>query len=896
MFTTHSELHRIDDTSWSISSEDHTPSQFREIRFSISHLVNGEERFELITAIKNLFEANAQFLTKDRFREGFRASINKPDSLVNGTWDIKVHQISPLSKRIFLEIRQRLPFTRKLSERDVAVLDINRTAARASSKLFSTANRIHTLQIQAWEQPSVLNLLLPFTSALSERALTQESFLDPFTRLATEALETICPLFVLEATHKGNYRFVFDKDRRLFLQRLVPVDEAAAGHFFAENAAVVSVYQDFLLQEYGPDTISYIETECGIHFNEIKAAGMPLLPDHVAKCNIAANNIELQHLETLWNGLKILHRLLRPRPHPGGLAYDFLLRANAQLGLPLRIIRNLLRLIPVASGHRPSLENLREFMEGLVGQYTQFPVRELPPDQFNAVVEILMPSDTERQRSFTGRKIRHVCVMGRNTMGNPNTPCPCRDLFELLHIFNDLKQEERWKNFYELLSFFAKKRFYRQNIAPNEAAQTVRVGLLIPGPNGPQGASRWFYIDGFFDDGGGNVNYAILPACNNYRSLDNRPLPFIKLFRDTATKANVENAWDSIRADLNPEGPGSLNPELSLPYEWNHFFDRTIPIWVGYLLLSLRLRSSPLFRREPLLAIQREKTLKMALEAFERYMLKLHPEIPFESMRPWYEAKQFEEIERTLVSFSERFREDPRSKKGQDIACVGHSLGGVLAQQSVFCFSAGYERMPLPGHQFICYSNDSPAATRTQDETFMRFGHAHRDLFRSSSVKWRFCYPFEAGDFLPQAGGSHLGTTGFDIFEDQEWLTVEASVFFPLKEATAPAVVVPSAHSRRFGMAVKNVDYTRISLTPLELAEFDHSFVLSKRMREIWKCSPFNYPKVLELVRSGAGWVSQKTGILWLIKQIEGAGVGVRDRNDVLAVLYASVPQQPQFR
>ena len=140
MFTTRSELHRIDDTSWSITSENHTPGQFREIRFSIPPLVNGEERFELITAIKTLFEANAQFLTKNRFREGFRASINKPDSLVNGTWDIKVHQISPLSKRIFLEIRQRLPFTRKLSERDVAVLDINRTAARASSKLFSTAN------------------------------------------------------------------------------------------------------------------------------------------------------------------------------------------------------------------------------------------------------------------------------------------------------------------------------------------------------------------------------------------------------------------------------------------------------------------------------------------------------------------------------------------------------------------------------------------------------------------------------------------------------------------------------------------------------------------------------------------------------------------------------------
>ena len=884
------QLYRVDDTTWSITRENHHHNQFREVRLSIPHLGNGEERFELITAIQNIFEMNADSLTRKRFRQGLRITINKPNSPANGTWDISLHRTS-------FGVWQIFPFTRRLPERNVAILDIRRAKERLPSRLFSTADRVATLQIQAWKQPSVLNRRLP-AAIPPEKTILQESFQDPFTQLATEALETICPLFVLQESHRGGYRFVLTESNDLFLKSLSSADVDSASDSLSENRAVVSFYQNFLLREFGQETLSYIESECNIDFDAMRDEGRPLLPDHVSKCNIAANNIELPQVELLWSRLKELFSSLRRYLHPGATVADFLLWIGARLDLPLRTLRNLRRLIPTEMGRRPTVENLREFITSLVGPYVLTPLKDLPSDLFNTVVDILMPSDTERQRSFTGRKIRHLCVMGPNTMGAPNIPCPCRDLFELLHIFDELRQkdqrdqENQWEKFYELCSFVVvKKRLYRNRRegAPNGIGQTVRVGLLIPGPNVAGDIPRWFYVDAFYDGKNGDFNYVLLPACNNYRTLDNRPLPFIKLFRDTALTANVEDSWDSIMADLNPRGPGLLNPEVSIPYEWHHFFDRTIPIWMGYLILALKIRDLTAYQENALLVAQRELFLRKAFEAFISYMSKFHPEEPLEPILSWYQERRFDDIERMLSISGERLQEDPRGKKHQDLACVGHSLGGVLAQQSLFYFSARYERMPLPGHQFFCYSNGGPAMTNEQDETFMRFGHLHRELFRLSEVSWRIYHQFEAGDFLPQAGGSHLGTTGYDNLEDPVWLNVRIVVFSPLEGATDPAIVTTTAHSRRIGTAVEHHDFSCVSLTPQQLSEFDHSLFLSKNMRDIWKCWPFNYPKVLEMVRGTAGWVFQRSGLQWMAKKIEGAGIGIRDRNNVLAVRYIPI-------
>ena len=513
---------------------------------------------------------------------------------------------------------------------------------------------------------------------------------------------------------------------------------------------------------------------------------------------------------------------------------------------------------------------------------------------------MIMPSDAERKKAFTGRKIRHLCVMGFNTMGEPNTPCRCRDLFELLHIFDDMRKEERWKNFYELLSHVVvKKSIYRESAQPDSAGQTVHVGLLIPGPNAKGETRRWFYNEAFFDDSRGNFNLVLLPACDGYRSADNRQLPMIKLYRSTASNRNAENWADSLIADLNPNGaPGSLNPELSLPYENSHFFERTIPVWFGHLLLALKARRWAEGEEEldgiqqNALASMRSSHLHKALETFKTYMTKLHPEDAEEAIRTVMylsDAKRFEDLEQSLIGYGHRYREDPRYKTPQDVACVGHSLGGALAQEGTFYFSAYYERMPLPGCQFICYSSDGPAMKNEQDATFMQFGHYNREMFNQLNVKWRVYHQFEAGDFVPQAGGSHLGTTGFNPYRDADWLDEVARIFRPLEGADALSIVSPPTHGRRIGTAVDEKDYACMPVSVKDLADFDHPSIvwgLNGRLRKIWGYRLLNNPRLTEKVRSIAGTVLQRLGIMRILDNLQGTGVGRRDQNGVLAVRY----------
>ena len=531
---------------------------------------------------------------------------------------------------------------------------------------------------------------------------------------------------------------------------------------------------------------------------------------------------------------------------------------------------------------------LKTFLDSIVGISPKLSVRALPPASFNKVVAMIMPSESERTRSLTGRKIRHLCIMGYHTMGQPNIPCPSRDLFELLHVFPNLK-EDKYKNFYELLSHVVcKKSLYRENQVPDATGQTIRTGLLIPGPTDKGGDNQWFYVDGFYDDSKGNVNYVLLPACDGYNQ------PLIKLYRSTSTNRNAENALDSVMADLNPKGPGSMSPELSLPYEREHFFERTIPIWMGYLVFArtaaMRLQQG----NEPQAEAERVGHLKRAVEAFKRYSEKLPREGSEEdvaAITALYENKRFDDLERGLVAIGHKYREDPRYKKPQDMAFVGHSLGATLAQQGVYYFSTFYERMPLPHHQFICYSSDGPAVTNDQDLEFMRFGRSNRELFKTLGVKWRIYQQFESGDFVPQSGGSHLGTTGYDEYGDRDWLREIAGVFSPLDGAKALSIITPPTHGRRIGTANCKTDYTYTRITPKELGEYDHSSFLSKKMRAIWKYRLFNSPRLTEKIRRVTGSILQGIGVLRYLDNAGGNGVGQRDGNGVLAVRY--IPTLP---
>jgi hypothetical protein len=899
-------LHRLDDTTWSYipaHGERIPADEFEEIRFNVPALGSGRERYELVAAVTAAFEAHRPRLKRELFHKGFRITLTDKDSPVAGTWDVNLHRMACLPKRILCggiqKITQYFPFTRTLSKRKTAIIDIHQSKDCFASRMASVAKRITTLEIGRWDPPPALTLRLN-AIVHPEEAIRQGSFHDPFSRIAAKALKTISPSFVMEADHRGGFRFVLDDSNQLFLEPSTAPDDDVVQQVFAENRKTVRAYRDFLVREYGRDFVDEIEFAYHIDFDDMIDKGLPLYPDHVSKCNIGMNNIELRHIQNVWETLQRLDTALKSlegRIDPSTPAATALLGLGEEHAIPLRVLRNILRQIP-HDDKTPTLANLKIFLLDLGVAHPVQSVKDLPPPAFNKVVEMIMPSDDERKRSFTGRKIRHLCVMGFNTMGDPDIPCRCRDLFELLHIYDDLRKEEKWKNFFELLSHVVvKKSIYRESLQPDSTGQTVRVGLLIPGPSSVGGGRRWFYNEAFYDDSNGNVNYVLLPACNGYRSADNRPLGLIKLYRSTASNKNAENSRDSLMADLNPDGaPGSLKPELSLPYEKGHFFDRTIPVWMGHLLLAMKARrwaesSAGLDSvQQNVLDSMRSDHLQRAVETFTTYMTKFHPEESIEALIHFYEEKEYSKVEAALIGYGHEYREDPRYKTPQDMSCVGHSLGGALAQEGTYYFSAYYGRMPLPGHQFICYSSDGPAMKNSQDRAFMKFGQDNREMFKQLGVKWRVYHQFEAGDPVPQSGGSHIATTGYDAYHDQDWLDVVVGVFRPLEGAEALSIVAPPTHGRRIGTAVDERDYTYTRITPKDLADFDHPnrvFGLNGRIRKIWGYKLLNNPRLTEKVRTVAGWFLKKTRLMNFIENLDRNEVGVRDQNGVLAIRHS---------
>ena len=105
--------------------------------------------------------------------------------------------------------------------------------------------------------------------------------------------------------------------------------------------------------------------------------------------------------------------------------------------------------------------------------------------------DALIEKDAEPETIFTGRKITHLAITGYKTMGNRNVYDPCRNLFEGLHIFQELTREN---GNYELLSeVIAKKSLWsRYPLRPVELPflppfkqqkDVRRVGKIIPFPS-----------------------------------------------------------------------------------------------------------------------------------------------------------------------------------------------------------------------------------------------------------------------------------------------------------------------------------------------------------------------------------------------------------------------------
>ena len=889
------------------SHEGDIPSdEFEEIRLQIPDFENGRDSYALASAVASAFENNRAHLKRELFKNEFQIVIDQPDSEFSGKWQISLHRISCLSRRVFnkalSKIKQYIPFTQQFKKRKIAVIDVRHPKECLFQRGVSSTSKIAVLSLgeKKFAEPLLHSAdPLPTQQTDIER-MSHLSFQDPFTKLAIKALKTVEKAFVMESEHRGTHRFVLDDSSRLSLEADIVPDEDQKP-YLEQNRKVVTAYRDFLISEFGLSFVEQIIVSYKIDFDLMIKEGLALYPDHVSKCNIGANNIEFRHIEELWDGLQKIpslpfHSVLSVQEGKkvgDQSAAEFLSETLPGNSFPIRVLRGLLRSVP-RQGTCATVQELQKYLATLLGEPRPQSIRELPPRSFNQIVDMIMPTDEERNKAYTGRRIRHLCVMGFHTMGDPNISNPCRDLFELMHVFNDCRKKEDWKNFFELLAHVvAKKSLFREDPNSPKKEESLHVGLLLPGPDSATGEKRWYFNESFFDDSQGNVNYVLLPACNGYTHDGAQALPMIKLYRSTASNRNAENWHDSIAADLNPHGsPGSLNPDLSFAYERKHFEDRTIPIWMGHLITALRTKlwketANDLDETETKArSITYHDQIMQASLSCKIYLEKMHKDEPLDELEQFMDSENLDALEKAMVEYGHRFQEDPRYKIHQDIACVGHSLGGALSQAGTYLFTSHLKRMPVPGHQFICYSSDGPAIDNQQDSNFMKFGHTHRKLFEALNVQWRVFHQFEYGDIVPQAGGSHLGTTRFDFKKDKSWLDESVSVFRPL-EGDALSILDPPTHGRRIGTATKGHDYALTKITPLDLATYDHSFVLRGKIRQIWGYRFLNSPRASE-------WIRKKTGLLLtpvtsLQNIIQGNGIGKRDENGVLALQYSRV-------
>lgn len=642
-----------------------------------------------------------------------------------------------------------------------------------------------------------------------------------------------------------------------------------------ENRNVIMLFKNHLVQEYGFWIIDFLKKTYFIDLVDMHENGRPLTPTHVLKANIAANNIEMGHIFALLTNLKKMfvrldHSEILETPFLEFLHLD---KCGIKNYLSMRELRNLIYQVqqPRQDLQAITCKNVLEYLANTfhinsTDRSISSNPSSLPKSAFNILVSLVMTKKKDLDFVFTGRKINHLPIFGYNTMGSSSIPNRCRDLFELLHIFPQLK-DSTWPAYYELLSHVvAKKTLYR----PNLDDDGEHVGFLIPGPTGTDGQETWYYNDTFIDDGNGNFSYTLRPACDNYTFQESpsdtrsKPLPFIKLYRSTASSKSNPNSGDSIAADFNYKGPGSLKPELSFHYEKDTFVQRTIPMWMGYVLLGRHFKDNK--------PASYGRWMHLAVDLFTHYR-RFHqlegkiPQAEIKFLQKMLEGTKYPEILTYLIEKATELHERPQEKIGQDIAFVGHSLGGALAQAGVYEFCTQTKRIPLPGYTIICSTSHPPGTENKKNTRFMTTGDIHEEMLLLNNIHFQITHQLEKGDIVPQSGESHLGSkiylkpncccirpTTYAPERPHPWLDFSAYVFAPLPGATSQEIVGAPTHGRRIGHSKLDIDYTITPLTQKDMHDYDHAWILFRgKLAPLFGYKFISCPKITEFVRRNSG-------------------------------------------
>jgi len=886
-------LVRLDDMLWSyrVAAERGQARTLDEIRLQIPAFENQESAYKLATCVQALFKEK-KITTKEALFKQLTFEVRNGEHAVNRRWKIVVQNEE---KKLINQALQELPFAYSIYNKKIAVVRIEpfhfswiAHMIRAVMSVWQTFKAAHSfcfasMQLQTWS--------LPYSQRSLQERLKEGVFTDPFTELATSAFQSLESHFVFEKKITGDYCFRLAENGFL---TLVPNSNE-----MEENKKACRAYKQFALQEYGEELVNYLEYAYEFSFDELILRGLPLLPDHIFRTNIGVNNIQLNHIEELYDKLFSLFQRLEKMDPQVDLNDIFDFQAMGKKGnFSIRELRGLIDQVGLSQNGRVSklcAKELLEFLKSFFGKVAPESVKNLPPAQFNTLVAMIMPQDFERERALTGRKIRHLAIAGCYTMGDQNCQNPVRDFFELLHIFPGLQKTEDWKNFYELAAHVvSKKSIFRAHPAQEgKGKQELRVGLLIPGPKTATGESRWFYNEAFFDDNNGNLNYVLLPACSGY-SYENKALPFVKVFRSTASSIGALDWEESVMADLNPiASPGPADMGEGLRNERVGFDERTIPLWVAYLLFADSYEQKMSHQNQ--LATSQRKIYEKKKEKCLRQALSEFMECYGSDSQKYAAAKRVGASKEPLAIFdfltnqAALLKELPKYKINQDMVFAGHSLGATLSQLGTYFFGPKRKRIPLPGYSFTCFSSEATGIDNGYDERFMSFGREHKGLFKALKVHWKLIERIEYGDIIVESGQTYLGTTGYKE-TDADWLQIEADVFRPLKSAEDLAITTFVAHGRRFGLAREGEgkDYTITKLEPQMLYSYKHSVWLSKKFEEIFGYGGLGNSYLIEGARRGISFVISPLTFLinYLYKTIFRDPIANEDKSGCIFARY----------
>ncbi len=837
------ELKRLDDCTWSYPQlpgtlvQDPKLPEIDEVRIQTPALSTPGQAYELAQLIAKTIQTKGVF-PSIQAGNAVGLNIERHSGSLNGKWVVSLSEERALSDRLF----QWIPFVKTYPPHHFASLQVSR-AEKDYLPSF-----VHKIKDYVLSRPFIpvdgelTRLPIPPVNldfgSFSNR-FKQPNFSDPFTQIARTALQTVETHFVSERAMQGSCRLVLDKENRLGVQLISLTDDIEA------NRRTVRSFRDFMIDEYGPEPVHYVQYAYGFRFEDMIERGLPLLPDHVFKMNVGVNNIEMAHIEDLYRKLHQLRYDLAL--HASKRNLDEVLQYYHSAAAPVRFnFRELRGLLALAKKNVTAESSLKAFLDRLLGNMIPDHIPHLMPEQFNAIVSMIWPSAEDIQRALTGRMITHLAICGYKTMGDPNESDPCRDQAELMQIFSELQQSEKWDNFYEMLAHVAvKKNLFREY--PNENGSIWRTGVLIPAPCTTEKTTRWYCVCKVQDDGEGNLNYILLPAAKGYR-IDGRPMPMIHLYRSTNSDHNSIDSIGSIENDLNPQrAPGSLGEEMPKGMKGGFFFNRTIPLWVGYLIEGNNQKTE-----------KKKASYRKSLEELERQLCESEATSDRKKMDAIAKLKvgdSADDMRAFLTAEGEASHELPKHKRAQDLVFIGHSLGGALAQYGAHYFGPGSSRIPCPGCNLTCRSYNGPATNTAIDLDFMKFGREHRELIQGLSQHWKIFHQFEYGDFVPEAGESHLGTEDYHEEIDSEWLDVQIQIFRPLESAHALPITTCPTHGRRIGQATPNFDYELRNLTPKQLSEYDHAWVLSGDLKETFGYRILLSPTITEIARRSIGTV-----------------------------------------